>query len=227
MFYNINFTELAIGFAILTASIGIHEASHAFMAYRLGDNTAKYLGRLTLNPIAHMDPLGSIMILMTMVNGFGIGWGKPTPVNPYNLRNGPKTGMAMVSLAGPLSNLTLAAFLALPFRLHLLSDPALYSVMHSAIGQWLPDILGLAVMWNIGLAAFNIIPLPPLDGFKILQGILPNRQAYALSALENYGPALLLLVIFVGPFLGINLLWYIMRPIMAFFSLIIVGSSIF
>ncbi len=213
MMFQINPYELLIGFAVIILSITFHEACHALTAYRLGDPTPKYMGRLTLNPIAHMDPLGTIMILITMLGGIGIGWGKPVQVNPYNLRHGPKTGMALVSLAGPLSNLTLAAAAAIPLRLHGVS-------MNSLAGS----ILFAIVSMNIALAAFNIIPLPPLDGFKILQGILPNRQAYALSTLENYGPAFLLLVIFVAPYMGINILGTVMRPLMAIFYWIVIGG---
>lgn len=207
--------SLALGFAIIMLSITFHEACHALMAFRLGDPTPKYLGRLTLNPIAHMDPLGTIMILMTMLGGIGIGWGKPVQVNPYNLRNGPKNGMAMVSVVGPLSNLTLAAAAAIPLRLQGVTDPSISGILY------------YVVILNIGLAVFNMIPLPPLDGFKVLQGILPNRQAYALSTLENYGPAFLLMIIFVGPFIGINILRYIMRPAMGILSWIILGRPMF
>ncbi|MBI2955096.1 MAG: site-2 protease family protein [Chloroflexi bacterium] len=207
----IDLYSLVLGFVVIMLSITVHEASHALMAYRLGDSTAKYLGRLTLNPIAHMDPLGTIMILMTMLGGFGIGWGKPVPVNPHNLRNGPKTGMALVSAVGPISNLALAAALAIPLRFNGVTNPMV------------ADILFFFVTLNVALAAFNIIPLPPLDGFKVLLGILPYRQAYSLSRLENYGPAILLLVIFAGPFVGINILGMLMRPLMNALYWLIMG----
>lgn len=206
---------LVLGFVVIVLSITFHEACHALMAFRLGDSTPKYMGRLTLNPLAHLDPLGTIMILMTMIGGIGIGWGKPVQVNPYNLRNGPKAGMAMVSVVGPLSNLVLAAAAALPLRLHTVSEPL--------VGNLLYYVVAL----NIGLAVFNMIPLPPLDGFKVLQGVLPNRQAYALSRLESYGPALLLLIIFAGPFVGINILGAIMRPLISLVGWIILGWPTF
>ncbi|MBI4318807.1 MAG: site-2 protease family protein [Chloroflexi bacterium] len=202
-------------FVAIILSISVHEASHALMAYRLGDPTAKYLGRLTLNPVAHLDPLGTLMIVITTISGFGIGWGKPVPVNPYNLRNGAKTGMAMVSVAGPLSNLVLASFLAIPMRLDLIPDPTVFFVFR------------MMVLLNIALAVFNMIPIPPLDGFKVLQGILPNRQAYALSSLETYGPAILMLVIFVGPYFRLNVLGMILGPLMRIGYWLIAGGAVY
>jgi Zn-dependent protease len=196
-------------------SITIHELSHALTAYRLGDPTAKHLGRITLNPVAHMDPLGAIMLLFLVWQGFGFGWGKPCPVNPHNLRNGPKAGMALVSLAGPLSNIALATALAVPLRFDTINDITIERLLFSV------------VIINIGLAVFNMIPLPPLDGFKVLLGLLPNRQAYALAPMENYGPAFLLLVIFFAPMVGFNLLGTVMRPFMALASWAILGRPIF
>lgn len=207
--------DIAITFTIIVLSITVHELSHALVAFRLGDSTAKHLGRITLNPIAHMDPLGAIMLLILVTMGFGIGWGKPVPVNPYNLRAGPKTGMAIVSLAGPISNLALAAALAIPLRFNTINDPMLRSILMTI------------VFINISLAVFNLIPLPPLDGFKVLLGALPNRQAYALAPMENYGPAFLLLVIFAAPYLGVNLLGMVMRPFMALASWAILGRPVF
>jgi Zn-dependent protease len=106
----------AIIVAVLVA-IDVHECCHAWVADRLGDPTARNLGRVSLNPLVHLDPLGTLMIFLTAITGFGIGWGKPVPVDPYRLRHGPTTGMGIVSLAGPAANLTTAAVLAIPFRL--------------------------------------------------------------------------------------------------------------
>jgi Zn-dependent protease len=180
----------------LVVAISIHEACHAWMAYNLGDPTAKYLGRLTLNPLAHLDPMGAIAILL-----IGFGWGKPVPVNPYKLANGPKTGMAIVSLAGPLSNVAAASFFAIPLRLDLFSNDRVI------------QLLGTIVGINITLAIFNLIPLPPLDGFKILQGILPDRQAYAFGRLEQYGPGLLFVLILADNFLHIGIFSRILLPV--------------
>lgn len=191
----------------LVVSISIHEFSHAWSAYELGDATARNQGRLTLNPIVHFDPLGALMILFMAFSGFGIGWGKPVPVNPYNLRTNPRVGMGLTSVAGPFSNLVLAALFAIPLRL----------------GWAMPSVLATfvwtMVITNVGLAVFNLIPLPPLDGFNVLQGLLATfrtRWAYewgsTLDRLAPYGPVLLLALLSLGWFAGFNLLGRIMGP---------------
>jgi Zn-dependent protease len=191
----------------LVVSISIHEFSHAWSAYELGDSTARNLGRLTLNPIAHFDPLGALMILFMAFSGWGLGWGKPVPVNPYNLRTNPRVGMGLTSAAGPFSNLVLATLCAIPLRLGW-SMPAL-----------LVTFLWTMVFTNVSLAIFNLIPLPPLDGFNVLQGILATfrtRWAYEwgdrLDKLAPYGPILLLGLLSMGWFFGLNLLGRIMGP---------------
>ncbi|MGQ9676799.1 MAG: site-2 protease family protein [Chloroflexota bacterium] len=172
--------------AILLA-ITVHEASHAFSAELLGDRTAKALGRVTLNPVAHLDPMGTIMLLISAFSGYGFGWGKPVPINPYNLRRvGPKTGMALSAFAGPLANLVTAGILSLPLRLDIIPS----------YGLW--EFILILAMVNVFLALFNLIPIPPLDGFSVLLGFLPNREAAALSQLTQYGPLLLLLLVFAG-----------------------------
>lgn len=180
----------AIIIAVLVA-IDVHECCHAWVAAQLGDPTAKNLGRVSLNPIVHLDPLGTLMIFLTALTGFGIGWGKPVPVNPNWLRYGPLKGMGVVSLAGPVANLTTAAVLAIPFRAGLLVLPG--SVL---------EFLLIVAMVNIGLAIFNLIPIPPLDGYGVLLGILGSirapwayRWSYSLARYEQYGPMILLLVI--------------------------------
>jgi Zn-dependent protease len=185
----------------LVLSISIHEFAHALVAELQGDPTARYMGRLTLNPVAHFEPMGTIMILFSAISGFGFGWGKPVPVNPRNLRSGPRVGMGIVAAAGPLSNVLLAVLFAIPFRLHLS----------------LPGLLGhllLTVVWvNIGLAVFNLIPLFPLDGYSVLRGILATiRAAWAyrwtdiLDSLQTQGPLLLFLFIAVDQFLPVHFL---------------------
>jgi Zn-dependent protease len=162
---------------------------------------------MTLNPIVHFDPLGAVMILFIAFSGFGIGWGKPVPVNPYNLRTNPRVGMGLTSIAGPFSNLVLAALLAIPLRL----------------GWAMPNVLATfvwtMVITNVGLAVFNLIPLPPLDGFNVLQGLLATfrtRWAYEwgskLDRLAPYGPIALLALLSLGWFAGFNLLGRIMGP---------------
>lgn len=182
--------------AVLIA-IDVHECCHAWVAAELGDPTAKSLGRVSLNPIVHLDPLGTLMILITAATGFGIGWGKPVPVDPYRLRYGPRVGMGIVSLAGPSANLATAALLAIPFRMGATLLP-----------NFLLELLFIVSMVNIGLAIFNLLPLPPLDGYGVLMGVLGSirapwayRWSYALARYERYGPMILLLVIIGNRFI--------------------------
>jgi len=175
---------------IVVISFPVHEFAHAWMAYRLGDSTARYLGRLTLNPIVHFDPLGGLMLLASSYAGVGIGWAKPTPVNFANLRNG-RTGEAMVAAAGPLSNLVLALGGGVAFRLlrGAASTPGQFDAL---------NILLIFVEINISLFIFNLIPVPPLDGTRVLLAALPPRRAFELGPLLNqYGPLVLLVVIFI------------------------------
>jgi Zn-dependent protease len=195
----------AIIVAVLIA-IDVHECCHAWMADRLGDPTARSLGRISLNPLVHLDPLGTLMIFLTAITGFGIGWGKPVPVDPYRLRSGPMTGMGIVSLAGPAANLTTAAVLAIPFRLG-----------GAALPGTALELLFVIAMVNIGLAIFNLIPVPPLDGYGVLMGILGSirsgwayRWSYKLARYERYGPMILLLVIIADRY--IPLFSYIIYP---------------
>ena len=191
----------------LVLSISFHEFSHAWSANELGDPTARRLGRLTLNPLVHFDPIGALMILFMAFSGFGIGWGKPVPVNPYNLRGNPRAGMGLTSAAGPFSNLVLAAVFAIPLRLDL-AMPAL-----------LVTFLWTMVYTNVGLALFNLIPLPPLDGFHVIQGVIGTlRTRWAielgntLDRIAPYGPLLLLALLSLGWFSAISPIGNILGP---------------
>lgn len=181
--------DLAFLFPALVLSLSVHELAHAYIATTLGDPTARNAGRLTLDPRAHLDPLGTFMLILTVLLGFGIGWAKPVPVNPWRLRVGPRVGMALVAIAGPLSNL-LIAFVALQ-----LGD------LVAGTGVLPRDLLGLfgaLAFMNVALAIFNMIPIPPLDGFRVLVGVVPGPWATGLSQLEPYGPMLLMLLVFMG-----------------------------
>ncbi len=189
---------ISIAVAImLLVGFPVHEFSHALAAYRLGDGTAKLFGRLTLNPIAHFDPLGGILLALTFIGSagtFGFGWAKPTPVNTANLEGGHR-GEAIVAAAGPLSNLVLAIAVALPLR-YLIANPDLLVQV--------PDVVFLTMLMffniNILLMVFNLFPIPPLDGSKVLFAFLPPRIAWQWRPiLEQYGFILLLLVFFVPP----------------------------
>jgi len=174
---------------ILLVSFPVHEFSHAYVAYRLGDGTAKMFGRLTLNPIVHFDPIGGLLLAASSLTGIGIGWAKPTPVNPANLRGGTDSE-GIVAFAGPASNLVLAALGAIPIRLILAG--------HTQI----PTPVFLALLYfvtiNIALLLFNLVPIPPLDGSKVLFSFMSPRQVMQYRpVLEQYGFILLIFVAFV------------------------------
>ncbi|MBO8141566.1 MAG: site-2 protease family protein [Firmicutes bacterium] len=165
--------------------LAIHEYAHAVVAVRLGDPRPKFDGRLTLNPLAHLDPVGTLMLLL-----FGFGWSKPVMVDPNRFAN-PRRGLMWVALAGPLANLALAVALN---RLDGWIVPRLPWNAALATGRFLDIVVSL----NIWLAVFNLLPLPPLDGSKVLAGLLPRRYAYRLASLETYGVVILLLLISSG-----------------------------
>jgi Zn-dependent protease len=200
---------------MLLVGFPVHEFAHALAAYRLGDSTAKLFGRLTLNPIAHFDPLGGILLAVSFIgSGFGFGWAKPTPVNPANLAGG-RRGEAMVAAAGPLSNLVLAAVAALPLRFILNTNLA------NEVPALIILVLYLFVYINLVLMIFNLLPIPPLDGSKVLFAFLPPRLAWQWRPiLEQYGFILLLLLFFLPP--GNSIGGRILRPILdAFFSVLV------
>lgn len=188
---------------LLLTSMPIHEWAHAWTAYQLGDDTAARRGRLTINPLAHLDPVGTIALVFA-----GYGWGKPVPVAPYRLRGNMRASWALVSAAGPLSNFVLAILAAIPFRLGWLS----YTGGGSAIS--LADILLQFILINLGLMVFNLIPFPPLDGSRILAWILPPKAANAMDRLERVGGMGLLLVLFMLSRFGI--LSLITQPVFSF-----------
>jgi Zn-dependent protease len=189
---------LAVVIIILVA-FPVHEFCHAWAAYMLGDSTARWQGRLTLNPLAHFDPLGGLILVATVLlrTGFFIGWAKPTPVNPYNLRYG-RRGEAIVAVLGPISNLVMAIAVAVPLRL-VWSDPGLVAtVMTDPLAGLINDIAVWFVAINALLALFNLLPIPPLDGWKIVGGLVSARLAHQMRAVEQYGFLVLLAVILLG-----------------------------
>ncbi len=185
--------EIILTLIILLYAIVFHEVSHGYAAYKLGDPTAKYEGRLTLNPISHLDPFGTILLplLTFLATGFFFGYAKPVPYNPYNLKN-PQRDSILIALAGPLSNIFLAIVFTFFYKFLFLTQPILF--------QSLKDILVFAVRINLLLAFFNLLPLPPLDGSKLLLLKVP-LEIY--QYLEIYGFILIFIVIwFFFPYLN-------------------------
>ncbi len=202
--------EFVFVIAILIMSVVVHEVSHGYMALALGDPTAKYENRLTLNPISHLDPVGSFLVplLGFWVGGFIIGWARPVPFNPYNLKN-QKWGEALVALAGPLSNLALALIFGLILR---------FSVGQELMNGAFLSLGNFVVLINITLAIFNLIPIPPLDGSKILSSILPYKAQNVFRNIESFG------LIFV--FIFVFLFWQMVSPFIIFLFKLIVGFGI-
>ena len=222
-------TILAFTIALIIG-ITVHEFSHAISALRLGDSTARNMGRVTLNPRAHLDPVGTLLIFIA-----GFGWGKPTPVNPQNFRGNQITGMAMVSLAGPISNIIVAGLLALTVHAGLFDSALIktgrmgflpFSLASGRFGVGpLEYFVGSLITWNLLLAAFNLIPIAPLDGFKIVLGVLPRKQALSWLRLERYGPGILMIVIMMSIVLPVNILGSVIFPLIKFFSFVLFGRG--
>lgn len=199
------FIERAIvAIVILGVSFPIHEFSHAFVANYLGDSTARYLGRMTLNPVAHFDPIGGSLLAVSVLVGGGFGWAKPTPVNRLNLRGG-RWGEALVAAGGPISNLVLAVVASIPLR---------FMIATGTGPPFLGEVLLIFVQINLLLMLFNLIPVPPLDGSAVLFAFLPPRTAWQLRPLLNqYGILLLILLIF-PVFGGVSLLSTVFQTIL-------------
>ncbi|NTU72969.1 site-2 protease family protein [Candidatus Roizmanbacteria bacterium] len=192
----------------LVVAITIHEFSHAYAAERLGDPTPRLQDRLTLNPLRHLDMFGTLFIVL-----FGFGWGKPVVFDPYNLKN-PRRDAAIISFAGPLSNLFLAALLAITLKLSVL----FHLSWMTALGAY---IFIPIISFNVMLAVFNLIPIHPLDGFKIVGGILPEDKAQEWYGLEKYGIIFLLLMIL--PLGNQSLLGMIVQPVISFILGFLIG----
>jgi len=195
---------------ILLFSVVIHEVSHGYAALFLGDRTAEYEGRLTLNPIKHIDPIGTIAfpLLGLLFGGIIFGWAKPVPYNPYNLRN-KRWGEAIVAFAGPLSNILLALIFGLFIRF--------YIIPHDLISSPLGSLSVIIVLINITLALFNLVPVPPLDGSKILSSFLPQGAVKVRESIERFG--------FFGVLIFIFFFWQFFSPIIPWAFGLITGMS--
>ncbi len=179
----------------LLIAITFHEVAHGWVAYRLGDPTAKNHGRLTLNPIPHIDPIGALMLLL-----FRFGWAKPVPVNPMYFRGDRRRGMLMVALAGPVTNFILA------FLVAALVSVVLNYMPITGFSIFLLNFLLMLLIYNVFLGMFNLLPVPPLDGSKILSNLLPIRFSPIFAQLEQYGFFILILLIFT------NTIRYLLLP---------------
>ncbi|MBI5682957.1 MAG: site-2 protease family protein [Deltaproteobacteria bacterium] len=201
-----------LAFPILLA-VTLHELAHGWVADKLGDPTARLLGRLTLNPIKHLDPVGTLAFIITGM----IGWAKPVPVNPLNLKDHRK-GMMWVALAGPVTNLFIAAVSAIILRLTL-NTGLLLNPSFTFITAPLLMMLHASVIINIGLAVFNFLPIPPLDGGRVMAGLLPYNMAETYSRIEPYGFVILIILIFT------NFVHIVISPIILAIARLFLGGN--
>jgi Zn-dependent protease len=212
------FVAAAMGAFVIGTTF--HEFSHAATALALGDRTAQAAGRVTLNPLAHLDPLGTLLIALA-----GFGWGKPVPVNTYRLRGGLRAS-ALVSFAGPLANFIVAAVATAILRLTDIPvrhpfEADFYRGVDWSLNDYIGLLLSATVFFNVILGVFNLLPVAPLDGFAVALGILPRDLAMEYSKTEQYGPGILLVVIFVLPLvLGVSIIF----PVVRFLSDLLLGT---
>jgi len=191
-------------------ALSFHEFAHAWMASKCGDNTAARMGRLTLNPMAHLDVMGSLMILFV-----GFGWAKPVPVDSRNLRD-PRKDMMKVAAAGPLSNLLLAMLAGMAWRL--------LGGINFLLDTNFPVLIFNFTQINIALAVFNLIPVSPLDGSQIFSGYLMKTNPELAFKIQSYGPQVLFGLILFGYVTGFSILWLVMKPFVNFFMLLFIGG---
>lgn len=207
--------QLIARIIVLVIAFTIHEFAHAWTANQLGDDTPRLNGRLTLNPLAHLDPIGSLLLLVA-----GFGWAKPVPVNPYALARRTPLGLMWVSLAGPFSNFLMAILAAVPLRL----DWVRYSGFTQTGFPSLFELLFYLVQINLVLMLFNLIPIAPLDGSKIAVAILPESWGRAVEQISMYGPIVLMVLIFLGPQIGIDPIGWVMNPVMSNLIRLLIGA---
>lgn len=212
--FNLDPMTLLTHLIVLVVALPFHEFAHAWTAYRFGDDTAKAQGRLTLNPLAHLDLIGSMLILTS-----GFGWAKPVPVNPYTLRRRSPSALMWVSLAGPMSNFLLAVLAAIPLRI-------LYATggLSIANSDKIFTFLSTFIIINLGLMLFNLIPIAPLDGEKIAEYFLPQRAADFMARMVPYGPILLMVLLFLLPMLGLDVISTVIGPTLSNLYYLLIGG---
>ncbi len=217
LFASLSLSHILAIVAALVVGLSVHEFSHAFVADSLGDRTPRAMGRVTLNPLAHLDPAGALFILL-----IGFGWGKPVQVNPAAFRNG-RQGMTAVSAAGPVSNLLLATAAAIPIKFGVVNwlNPVGSS---NASGEWLALFLSALVTLNLVLFVFNFLPLPPLDGFGFLSSIAPLEMMPLLRTLQQWGPGILMLLLVLPAFTNLNILGDVMAPTVGSLARFLTGT---
>lgn len=204
----------------LIMSLTVHEFAHAWSAFKFGDNTAAHEGRLSFNPLRHLDPVGSLMLLLV-----GFGWAKPVPINPYTLRRSSPAAVMWVSLAGPFSNFMLAVLAAIPFRMGWVSIYQAWSVQSGAMPT-LPYFLFNFIVINLSLMLFNLLPIAPLDGEKMALYLLPPSWARGLEQVSRFGPYILLVFILLGNYAGIDILGSVMMPALTNLLSLLLGGMI-
>lgn len=197
---------LIVSVVAIVFAITVHEANHAFVAVKLGDPTPREMGRVTLNPLRHLDPIGTLLLFVA-----GFGWGKPVLFNPSRLRIDPAIGSALVSAAGPAANMIAAILVAV-----------LLPYVEDAEPLW-TVVLRTIVQFNIILAVFNLLPIPPLDGFGVVRGLAPKSLAIALAPVERFGPLILIALIALPAFGGPNLLGQVMLPVIRSLERLMLG----
>ncbi len=210
----LNPTTLVLLIPVILLALTIHELAHGYVAYRLGDPTAKYAGRLTLNPLVHLDPIGTIMLFLVH-----FGWAKPVPVDPRYFAN-PKRDMLRVALAGPAANMILAFLSGLVIRFVRVYP---YYFEGSFMGETFVGMMFLSLQINLALAIFNMLPIPPLDGSKVLYGLLPPQYEHITYNLERYGPGVLFGLVMLGMLTGVSVFWAFIGPFVGFFSYLFAG----
>ena len=214
--------------AVLLA-LSFHELAHAYVSYRLGDPTAQRLGRLTMNPLKHLDPFGTLMLLISMYSGFGFGWAKPVPIEPTYYKNH-KRGTVLVSLAGPASNLLMAFLFSFPMAYIALKNGLTASdAFNSSLGIYGNDFSAQSILFNIcrffyminiGLAIFNILPVPPLDGSKVLTAVLPADLYFRMMRYENYIGMAFLAIMLLKPGILATIMWPFRKAVEGIFMLV-------